>query len=47
MLLTYVLMQQFGVIGIALATTLMYLISGIFLFWVSLRLMRTKAEDQA
>lgn len=47
MLLTYVLMQQFGVIGIALATTLMYLISGIFLFWVSLRLMRAKAEGQA
>ena len=45
-LLTYVLMQRFGVIGIALATTLMYLISGIFLLWVSLRLMRAKAEGQ-
>ncbi len=47
MLLTYVLMQQFGVIGIALATSLMYLISSIFLLWVSLRLMRAKAEGQA
>ena len=47
MLLTYVLMQRFGVIGIALATTLMYLISSIFLLWVSLRLMRVKAEGQA
>ncbi|MFO0700470.1 MAG: lipid II flippase MurJ [Nitrospira sp.] len=42
-LLTYVLMQWFGVIGIAMATTLMYLISGVFLLWVSLRLMKVNA----
>ena len=43
-LLTYVLMQWFGVIGIALATSLMYLISCGFLLWISLRLMQAKAE---
>jgi putative peptidoglycan lipid II flippase len=45
-LLTYVLMQQFGVIGIALATSLMYLISCGFLLCVSLRLMQAKAEGR-
>jgi putative peptidoglycan lipid II flippase len=45
-LLTYVLMQWVGVIGIALATSLMYLISCGFLLWVSLRLMQAKAEGR-
>lgn len=45
-LLTYVLMQRFGVIGIALATSLMYLISCGFLLCVSLRLMQAKAEGR-
>jgi putative peptidoglycan lipid II flippase len=44
-LLTYALMQWFGVLGIALATSLMYLISCGFLLWISLRLMRAKAES--
>lgn len=42
--LTYVLMQRFGVVGIALATSLMYLISCGFLWWVSLRLLQARAE---
>ena len=45
-LLTYVLMQWFGVIGVAMATTLMYLISGVFLLCVSLWLMKVKAEGR-
>ena len=45
-LLTYALMQWFGIIGIALATSLMYLISCGFLLWISLRLMRAKAESR-
>lgn len=42
--LNYVLMQWFGVIGIALATTLMFLISCCFLMVVSLRLMKLKTN---
>jgi putative peptidoglycan lipid II flippase len=45
-LLTYVLMQRFEVIGIALATSLMYLISCGFLLCVSLRLLQAKAEGR-
>ena len=45
-LLTYVLMQRFGVVGIALANSLMYLISCGFLLCVSLRLMQEKAEGR-
>ncbi len=44
--LTYVLMQRFGVVGIALATSLMYLISCGFLLWVALRLLRARAEGR-
>ena len=44
--LTYVLMQRFGVIGIALATSLMYLISCGFLLWISLRLLQVRAEGR-
>lgn len=40
--LNYVLMQRFGVVGIASATTLMYLISSCFLIPVSLQLMKGK-----
>lgn len=43
-LLTYALMQRFGVVGVALATSLMYFISCGFLLCVSLRLMRTQAQ---
>ena len=45
-LLTYVLMQWFGVIGVAMATTLMYLISGVFLLCVSLWLMKVNAAGR-
>jgi putative peptidoglycan lipid II flippase len=41
--LTYVLMHQFGVAGIALATSLMYLVSFCFLWLVSSRLINQKA----
>jgi len=44
--LNYVLMQRFGVIGIALATSLMYLISCCFLMLVSLRLMKWKISER-
>lgn len=40
--LTYVLIQQFGVVGIALATSSMYLLSLCFLWIVSSRLLRRK-----
>jgi putative peptidoglycan lipid II flippase len=43
--LNYVLMQRFGVVGIASATTLMYLISCCFLIPVSLRLMKRKTRE--
>jgi putative peptidoglycan lipid II flippase len=42
--LNYVLMQQFGVVGIASATSLMYLISCCFLIPISLRLMKGKTR---
>ena len=42
--LSYVLMQRFGVLGIALATSLMSVISFCFLVVVSLRLMKQKAS---
>ena len=42
--LNYVLMQRFGVVGIASATSLMYLISCCFLILVSLRLMKWKTR---
>ena len=45
-ILTYVLMQWFGVIGVAMATTLMYLISGVFLLGVSLWLMKVNAAGR-
>jgi len=35
--LTYVLMQMFGVLGVALATSLMYCISAGYLVFFSLR----------
>jgi len=41
--LTYVLMHRFGVAGIALATSLMYLLSMCFLWIVSSRLLHKKA----
>jgi putative peptidoglycan lipid II flippase len=44
--LNYVLMQRFGVIGIASATSLMYLISCCFLILVSLRLMKWKTSER-
>ncbi|THJ24019.1 MAG: virulence factor MviN [Nitrospira sp. CG24E] len=44
--LTYALMQRFGVAGIALATSLMYLISCGFLLWVSLRLLQARAAGR-
>ena len=44
--LTYVLMQRFGVVGIALATSLMYFISCCFLVFVSLRLIKEKAGER-
>ncbi len=44
--LNYVLMQRFGVVGIALATSLMYLISCCFLMLVSLRLMKWKTSGR-
>ena len=40
--LTYFLMQRFGVTGVALATSLMYIFSVGFLLLVSMRLMREK-----
>jgi putative peptidoglycan lipid II flippase len=45
-LLTYVLMQRFGVFGIALATSLMYLISCGFLLCVSLQLLKKQAVER-
>ncbi len=45
-ILSYVLMQRFGVVGIALATSLMYFISCSFLVFVSLRLIREKAAGR-
>jgi putative peptidoglycan lipid II flippase len=45
-LLTYVLMQRFGVVGVALATSLVYLISGAFLLCITLRLMNAKTEGR-
>ena len=44
--LNYVLMQRFGVICIALAISLMYLISCCFLMLVSLRLMKWKISER-
>jgi putative peptidoglycan lipid II flippase len=44
--LNYVLMQRFGVVGIASATSLMYLISCCFLILVSLRLMKWKTNER-
>jgi len=44
--LTYFLMQRFGVVGIALATSLMYLVSTVFLSLVSLRLLKKKASSK-
>lgn len=44
--LNYVLMQWFGVVGIASATSLMYLISCCFLVLVSLRLMKRKISEK-
>ena len=41
-ILSYVLMQRFGVMGLALATSLMYLISCAFLLFVSLQLIKEK-----
>jgi putative peptidoglycan lipid II flippase len=43
---TYVLMHQFGVAGIALATSLMYLVSFCFLWLVSSRLKNQKAGGE-
>ncbi len=45
-LLTYVLMQQFGVAGIALATSLMYLASAGYLAFFSLRLLKKQTIEQ-
>jgi putative peptidoglycan lipid II flippase len=45
-ILNYVLMQWFGVIGIASATSLMYLISCCFLMLVSLRLMKWETSER-
>jgi putative peptidoglycan lipid II flippase len=42
--LSYVLMPGFGVVGIALATSMMYLVSVSFLVLVSLRLMKDKSS---
>ena len=42
--LTYFLMQRLGVVGIALATSMMYLISTAFLAFVSLRLIKKRAS---
>jgi Na+-driven multidrug efflux pump len=39
-------MQRFGVVGIALATSLMYLISCCFLMLVSLRLLKRKTSER-
>lgn len=44
--LTYALMPRFGVVGIALATSLMYLVSTAFLSLVSLRLLKEKASNK-
>src|SRR5438093_1813543 len=44
--LNYFLMQRFGVVGIALATSLMYLMSCCYLSLVSLRLMKQKAGER-
>jgi putative peptidoglycan lipid II flippase len=43
--LTYFLMQWFGAVGIALATSMMYLVSTAFLALVSLRLIKKKQES--
>jgi len=45
--LTYVLMQRFGVVGIALATSTMYLVSCGFLILVSLALLRIDVNKSA
>ncbi len=45
-LLTYVLMQQFGVAGIALANSLMYLISAGYLAFFSLRLLKNQTIER-
>ena len=45
--LTYVLMQRFGVVGIALATSTMYLVSCGFLILVSLALLRIDVNKPA
>jgi len=44
--LSYFLMQRFGVVGIALATSMMYLVSTAFLSLVSLRLLKEKASNK-
>jgi putative peptidoglycan lipid II flippase len=44
--LNYVLMQRFGVVGIAVGTSVMYFISVAFLVLVSLRLIREKAGER-
>jgi putative peptidoglycan lipid II flippase len=45
-LLTYLLMQQFGVAGIALANSLMYLISAGYLAFFSLRLLKNQTVER-
>ncbi len=45
--LTYLLMRRFGVVGIALATSVMYVISFCFLFVASARCLATKTSVQA
>jgi putative peptidoglycan lipid II flippase len=45
-LLTYVLMQRFGVAGIALATSLMYLVSAGYLAFFSLRLLKKQTVER-
>jgi len=44
--LSYFLMQRLGVVGIALASSVMYLVSSAFLALVSLRLIKKKARNQ-
>jgi putative peptidoglycan lipid II flippase len=44
--LSYFLMQRFGAVGIALASSIMYLVSAVFLALVSLRLIKKKAGNQ-
>lgn len=43
--LSYVLMQRFGVVGIALATSAMYCISAAFLWLASMRLIRKRMDE--